>query len=61
MSMARDEYWLELDLGDGEGFRPVRGKVLLPKAVAEEARREILAVASRIGVRWEVRIRRPDQ
>ncbi len=55
--MARDEYFLELDLGDGRGFQQARGKAPIPRAVAEEARREILAIADRIGANWTVKIR----
>lgn len=60
--MARgDEYFIEVDLHDGAGFRRVRTKLPVPRAVAEEAKKEILSACERIGADWDVRVAPGDE
>jgi hypothetical protein len=47
---------VEIDLGDGRGFRRARRGEGIPQEVAEVAKEHLLHVANELAVTWDVRV-----
>ena len=56
-------YAVEIDLGDGRGFRRAGRGEGVPREVAEVAKEHLLHVANELAVTWDVRVvemRKPE-